>query len=208
MDTVAPLKCIHISSKRKFSKPWLTQGIETSNRKVKQLYKETLKSNCSTESLNKYKQHQNLLNKIKRKAKTSFYNTKCEEYRNNTKKLWQVISQTIGKQKHGGSIIPCISIEGIKTYDHKKISNTFRSFYANLGSDLAKKIQSGRTSIDVYVVPQRSWGDRSDTDHSKCLLLGGRRLNLLTIIPKPKGSGGARAATAQIGPANERNKTK
>ena len=60
----------------------------------------------------------------------------------------------------------------------------------------------------IYVVPQRSWGDRSDTDHSKCLLLGGRRLNLLTIIPKPKGSGGARAATAQIGPANERNKTK
>ena len=60
----------------------------------------------------------------------------------------------------------------------------------------------------VYVVPQRSWGDRGDTDHSKCLLLGGRRLNLLTIIPKPKGSGGARAATAQIGPANERNKTK
>ena len=58
------------------------------------------------------------------------------------------------------------------------------------------------------VVPQRSWGDRSDTDHSKCLLLGGRRLNLLTVIPKPKGSGGARAATAQIGPANERNKTK
>ena len=60
----------------------------------------------------------------------------------------------------------------------------------------------------LYVVPQRFWGDRSDTDHSKCLLLGGRRLNLLTIIPKPKGSGGARAATAQIGPANERNKTK
>ena len=67
---------------------------------------------------------------------------------------------------------------------------------------------SQNTGMVIYVVPQRSWGDRSDTDHSKCLLLGGRRLNLLTIIPKPKGSGGARAATAQIGPANERNKTK
>ena len=65
-----------------------------------------------------------------------------------------------------------------------------------------------RGGLTVPVVPQRFWGDRSDTDHSKCLLLGGRRLNLLTIIPKPKGSGGARAATAQIGPANERNKTK
>ena len=29
-------------------------------------------------------------------------------------------------------------------------------------------------------------GDRSDTKHSKCLLLGGRRLNQLTLIPKPK----------------------
>ena len=135
---MAPLKCLLISAKRKFSEPWLTQGIETSNRKVKQLYKETLKSNCSMESLNKYKQQQNLLNRIKRKA-----NTKCEEYRNNTKKLWQVINQTIGKQKHGGSIIPYISIEGIKTYDPKKISNAFGSFYANLGSDLAKKSKAG-----------------------------------------------------------------
>ena len=60
----------------------------------------------------------------------------------------------------------------------------------------------------IYVVPPQSWGDRSDTKHSKCLLLGGRRLNQLTLIPKPKGSGGARAATAQVGPANERNDTK
>ena len=65
MDTVAPLKCVCISAKRKFSKPWLTQGIETSNRKVKQLYKETLKSTCSIECLNKYKRHRNLLNRIK-----------------------------------------------------------------------------------------------------------------------------------------------
>ena len=60
----------------------------------------------------------------------------------------------------------------------------------------------------IYVVPPQSWGDRSDTKHSKCLLLGGRRLNQLTLIPKPKGSGGARAATAQAGPANNRNDTK
>ena len=60
----------------------------------------------------------------------------------------------------------------------------------------------------VYVVPPQSWGDRSDTKHSKCLLLGGWRLNQLTLIPKPKGSGGARAATAQVGPANKRNDTK
>ena len=62
--------------------------------------------------------------------------------------------------------------------------------------------------ISIYVVPPQSWGDRSDTKHSKCLLLGGRWLNQLTLIPKPKGSGSARAATAQVGPANNRNDTK
>ena len=68
--------------------------------------------------------------------------------------------------------------------------------------------RSEKLHCTIYVVPPQSWGDRSDTKHSKCLLLGGRRLNQLTLIPKPKGSGGARAATAQVGPANNRNDTK
>ena len=76
-----------------------------------------------------------------------------------------------------------------------------------------RKSMEDRQINDYYeawrsVVPPQSWGDRSDTKHSKCLLLGGRRLNQLTLIPKPKGSGGARAATAQVGPANNRNDTK
>ena len=62
--------------------------------------------------------------------------------------------------------------------------------------------------LKIYVVPPQSWGDQGDTKHSKCLLLGDRRLNQLTLIPKPNGSGGARAAMAQVGPANKRNDTK
>ena len=76
------------------------------------------------------------------------------------------------------------------------------------GQFLKKSKEDIAEAIDIYVVPPQSWGDRSDTKHSKCLLLGGRRLNQLTLIPKPKGSGGARAATAQVGPANNRNDTK
>ena len=72
----------------------------------------------------------------------------------------------------------------------------------------AQKVAEALIYRVIYVVPPQSWGDRSDTKHSKCLLLGGRRLNQLTLIPKPKGSGGARAATAQVGPANNRNDTK
>ena len=70
------------------------------------------------------------------------------------------------------------------------------------------KLHHKDTSTNIYVVLPQSWGDQGDTKHSKCLLLGGRWLNQMTLIPKPKGSGGARAATAQVGPANKRNDTK
>ena len=76
------------------------------------------------------------------------------------------------------------------------------------GQFLKKSEEGIAEAIDIYVVPPQSWGDQSDTKHSKCLLLGGRRLNQLTLIPKLKGSGGSQAATAQVGPANKRNDTK
>ena len=78
----------------------------------------------------------------------------------------------------------------------------------NIQQDILRNQIPDSSSVNRSVVPPQSWGDRSDTKHSKCLLLGGRRLNQLTLIPKPKGSGGARAATAQVGPANKRNDTK
>ena len=80
-----------------------------------------------------YKTSRNLLNRLKRSAMKQYYFTKCTEYRDNTTKLWQVINQTIGKTKNSGSIIHFITIEGIKTYDAKRISNEFGKFYANLG---------------------------------------------------------------------------
>ena len=40
---------------------------------------------------------------------------------------------------------------------------------------------------DIYVVPPQSWGDRSDTKHSKCLLLGGWRLNQNDFNPQTEG---------------------
>ena len=36
----------------------------------------------------------------------------------------------------------------------------------------------------VYVVPPQSWGDQGDTKHSKCLLVGGRRLNQNDFNPQ------------------------
>ena len=151
MDLEAPIQIVRISGKRRFQEPWLTTGIETASPKNHALYKKTLRSDCTPDDLHKYKQHRNILNHLHRTTRTNYYNAKCREYCTNTKKLWKLINQTIGKCKSGGSIIPYITIDGLKTYQLKKIANSFGEFYSNLGKNLAVSIQLGLKDINHYL---------------------------------------------------------
>ena len=72
------------------------------------------------------------------------------------KKLWSLINNTVKKVKHKGSIIPYITVDGLKQYNPQKIANSFGKFYSTLGLDLANKILPGMTSISTYLsnIPQ------------------------------------------------------
>ena len=95
-----------------------------------------------------YKQHRNLLNCLRCRTRSDYYNSKCKEFCSNTKKLWKLINQTIGKCKSGGSIIHYITVDGLKTYQPKKIANSFGEFYSNLGKNLAASITPGSKDIN------------------------------------------------------------
>ena len=114
LDKVAPKHTINILAKRKFIEPWMIKGLEkASNTKLK-LYKMTLKPDHTEEDVAKYKAHRNIYNTLKRSAKLNFYQEKCRLYKQNTKKLWGLINETITKTKHRGSIIPFIMVDGIR----------------------------------------------------------------------------------------------
>ena len=53
--------------------------------------------------------------------------------------------------KNKGSIIPFITVDGIRIYDSNKIASEFGKFYSTLGSELASKIMVGRKSVEEYV---------------------------------------------------------
>ena len=61
------------------------------------------------------------------------------------------MNNVINKTKHRSSIIPYITIDGLKTHNPSKIANAFGSFYSNLGKDLASKIPNSTHSIDHYL---------------------------------------------------------
>ena len=87
----------------------------------------------------------------KHTSMSNYYNMKCSEYKDHTKKLWQLINNCIRKCKHLDSIIPHISINGIRTNNPDKIANNFSQFYADLEETLASKITLDNKSIDDYI---------------------------------------------------------
>ena len=53
--------------------------------------------------------------------------------------------------KNHGSIIPYITVDGLRQYNPVKIANCFGEFYSSLGHNLASKIIPGTTSLSTYL---------------------------------------------------------
>ena len=78
------------------------------------------------------------------------------DFKNNTKKLWNLINKVIRKKGHSGSIIPYITVDGIKITSPNEIADSFGQFYSTLGSSLAQKIPDSQQSAKDYLakIPQ------------------------------------------------------
>ena len=129
----------------------MTRGLEVASRKKLKLYKKTLSNNCTEADQAKYKEHRNLYNSLKSQLKRNYYHARCIEYKQNAKKLWSLINDTVERVKHKGSIIPYITVNSLKQHNPHKIANSFGKFYSTLGSNLANKILPGTTPISTYL---------------------------------------------------------
>ena len=118
MDSVSPLVKVKISAKRKYCEAWMTRGLEISGHRKLYLYKETLKATATCKDITKYKEYQNMYNRTKRCLKLQYYQNKATEFVTDSKKLWCILNQVIGKMKNKGSIIPFITVEGLKFACH------------------------------------------------------------------------------------------
>ena len=151
MDEISAIKKVKISTKRCFVEPWMTRGLEKSSKRKHDLYKASLTLNATNTDRERYIIYHNNFNKTKRAMHIHYYTCRVTEFKNNTKKLWQLLNSIINKTKHRGSIIPYIMIDGLKTYNPSEIANAFGKFYSNLGKDLASKIPKGNFNVDHYI---------------------------------------------------------
>ena len=156
IDKHCPIRSRMVPSNKFRNLPWVTSGLLKSMGQSKRLYQKFLSdpSNCSYEQ--KYKEYRNVLNKVKRNCKTSYYQDKCKEFRRNTKKLWQLINDVIHKTNDKSNIIDCIKVDNIEIYGRTAISNKFGEYFSELGEKFANKIKKPMYGVNTYlrVIPR------------------------------------------------------
>ena len=150
MDEFIPETTRSISYKKLRREPWITAGIVTSTKKAKLLYKQTLKKNCNDHCLDKYKRYNQLLTKVRRNAQQSHYLKMCENFRNNTSKLWRTINEISGTLRDKSNIIDHITINAID-YQPKQIANEFGKYFGNIGKKFANNIPKSLKNVSTYL---------------------------------------------------------
>ena len=157
LNIVGPLKHSIIPEHKIWKEPWITKGLSNSLNKCNYLYKRFLKFGSSKIDEEKYKKYRNCLTKIKRIARVKYYTQRCYTLKSNMSKLWQLINNVIKKNNDKTGIIDYITIDNIKYYEASKISNHFGKFYAKLGENIIKSINTKNlTSYYLNRIPANS----------------------------------------------------
>ena len=73
-------------------------------------------------------------------TKRSYYHNTFRNYKNNMKKTWRIINETLGKTNQKNNLPMFIEHNNTLITDSNSISNTFNDYFANIGSDLASNI--------------------------------------------------------------------
>ena len=181
IEEVIPLKMKTISYNHILRDPWFTNSLKKCLNKQKRLYKDTILSD-SNEQINKYKMYRNTLQKAIRYCKSQYYLNKCIEYKNNRRKLWNLINCKISKCNNKTDSIDKINVENIYKTDAKSITNTLYKHFSTVGKNYAEKIPNSTTNINVYI--------KKITNNNKTLFLTPTTeheiSSLITALPNKK----------------------
>ena len=114
------------------------------------MYKQCIHKN-STDNVNgQYKHYRNCLNKLKRQAKLSYYQTFCINLKNDTKKLWEIINTTISKSSNKSCILKKLKVGNIMYDSATDIANSLGSYFATVGTKFANAIKPPNTKVSAY----------------------------------------------------------
>ncbi len=127
-----PVRVVKFNKRKHKLSPWITFGIIRSINQRNKLYKKLKQTNTDHTNYGDnritFNRYRNLLRKLINNAKKTYYNKIFDRYRNNLKKTWSVISETLNRTKN--VIIPDkMDISGHECSDKRTIVEQFNKFF-------------------------------------------------------------------------------
>ncbi len=151
MNTIAPEREITIKPSKLIHEPWMSRGLIESSKRCDKLFKKVNGISKDDPRYEQYKTYRNFYNKLKRKAKQSYYTRKITEYKNNAKKLWQLLKNITQKANDKTTFYNSFTIDGQVIDDAKQISSSFCKFYSGIGKKYASKIGNAAKQFSDYM---------------------------------------------------------
>ena len=141
-----------LQKQREFTIDWMTPALRTSVKTERKLY---LKK-CNRPNENNIRVHRNykkVLDRAKKKAKENYLTSKFNSNIKNSKEVWKCIYETIKNKKNKEDLSDSFIINNVLISDPTKISNSFNTFFNQIGSKLADKI-SVQERFEEFMPPK------------------------------------------------------
>ena len=140
---IKPNKCIRV--------PWMTPALLKSSHVSDKLYRKCIGRDKFDHHTLQFIEYRNTFNRIKRRAKVSYYSSRLSNYKNNSSKLWKILNEVIGRNHDKTTISDVFVINGEKITNTQSISNEFCKFFSSVGKKFASKIPKPNKTFDHYL---------------------------------------------------------
>ena len=146
-STIDQAKAKHIPKKsKKFNKrkhkkePWMTNNLLVHINRKNDMYRDWKSTSNNDEYENKkinFKTYDKIVTEEIKNAKHQYYFNTFTSHKNNIKKTWKTIDETLNRGKSRTQFPNEFIIDNKSVTDHKEIADKFNIFFANIGAKLS-----------------------------------------------------------------------
>ena len=141
-------KIIKTFISKRLQKPWLTKSIINSIKHKFYLYKQY---KLGIIPFQYYKEYRDYLNSLINEVKSNFYQRKFTNFRNNTKKVWEIIKEIENSKGKLKTSPQTVCHNGTEYSNPQEIANAFNTYFSQIAPELSNKLPRAPRSHLTYL---------------------------------------------------------
>ena len=146
-----PKKIQRLNRRKHFIEPWMNRELLTLINKKNDKYRDWKSTNNDVEYEVKkvnFKTFQKIVKDNIRAAKREYYFKTFTSQKNDIKKTWKTIDETLNRRKNKSKFPSEFIVNNRSIADQKEIADQFNIFFSNIGSTLSDSIEIDDSTLD------------------------------------------------------------